>query len=71
MTESTNDRLATLLDANAAVLNLSITEAQRPGVLAYLALAESMHRSLLAIELGPADESALVFVPQPPENSHE
>jgi len=71
MTEPTNDSLAALLDANAAVLNLSITEAQRPGVLSYLALAESMHRSLLPIELSPADESALVFVPQPPESSNE
>lgn len=71
MTEPTNDSLAALLEANAAVLNLSITEAQRPGVLSYLALAESMHRSLLAIELSPADESALVFVPQPPEGSHD
>ncbi|MBM3409613.1 MAG: DUF4089 domain-containing protein [Betaproteobacteria bacterium] len=70
MTDQTNDSLARLLDANAAVLSLSITEEQRPGVLSYLALAESMHRSLLAIALSPADESALVFVPQPPENAH-
>jgi hypothetical protein len=70
MTEPSDNRLAKLLDANAAVLNLSISEAQRPGVLSYLALAESMHRSLLAIELSPADESALVFVPQPPETAH-
>jgi hypothetical protein len=67
----TQDALARLLDANAAVLNLPISEAQRPGVLSYLALAESMHRILLPVQLGPTDESALVFVPQPPGAGHE
>lgn len=71
MTKSAQDSLAQLLDANAAVLNLTITEAQRPGVLSYLALAESMHRALMTVELGPSDESALVFVPQPPGASHD
>lgn len=64
---STPDALARLLEANAAVLNLPVTEAQRPGVLSYLALAESMHKILASVDLGPADESAVVFVPQPPE----
>jgi hypothetical protein len=40
-------------------------------VLSYLALAESMHRILLPVQLGPTDESALVFVPQPPGAGHE
>ena len=68
---ATADPLSRLLDANAAVLNLSISEAQRPGVLSYLALAEAMHRALLPVALGPSDESALVFVPQPPGAQHE
>lgn len=67
---ATPDPLSRLLDANAAVLNLSVSEAQRPGVLSYLALAESMHRVLLPVALGPSDESALVFVPQPPGAQH-
>ncbi len=67
----TQEALARLLDANAVVLNLPISETQRPGVLSYLALAESMHRLLLSVQLGPADESAVVFVPQPPGAGHE
>ena len=67
----TQEALAGLLDANAAVLNLPISETQRPGVLMYLALAESMHRLLVPVQLGPADESAVVFVPQPPGAGHE
>lgn len=67
----TQEALAGLLDANAAVLNLPISETQRPGVLSYLALAESMHRLLVPVQLGPADESAVVFVPQPPGAGHE
>ena len=67
----TQEALAGLLDANAAVLNLPISKTQRPGVLTYLALAESMHRLLVPVQLGPADESAVVFVPQPPGAGHE
>ena len=67
----TQEALARLLDANAAVLNLPISKTQRPGVLSYLALAESMHRLLLPVQLGPADESAVVFVPQPPGAGNE
>ncbi|MBU6190488.1 MAG: DUF4089 domain-containing protein [Betaproteobacteria bacterium] len=67
----TQEALVGLLDANAAVLNLPISETQRPGVLSYLALAESMHRLLVPVQLGPADESAVVFVPQPPGAGHE
>lgn len=58
------DRLSHLLDANSAVLDLPLSAAQREGVLTYLALAESMHRGLLAVPLEPADDSAVVFVPQ-------
>ena len=68
---SDQERLDLLLDANAATLDLAISEAQRPGVLSYLALAESMYRALSDVELGPGDESALVFVPQPPSASGE
>jgi len=61
-------RLAALLDANAAALDLEIADAHRSGVLSYLALAESMYRGLGSRELTPADESGLVFVPQAPES---
>ncbi len=67
----TDTTLARLLDANAAALDLVISEAQRPGVLSYLALAQSMHRGLCAVPLAPSDESAVVFVPQPPVSTHE
>ncbi len=62
--------LSGLLDANASVLGLPINESQREGVLSYLALAESMYRGLLDVPLEPGDESAVVFVPRPPESSH-
>jgi hypothetical protein len=67
----TQEALARLLDANAAVLNLPISETQRPGVHSYLALAESRHRLLLPVQLGPAYESAEGIVPQPPGAGHE
>jgi hypothetical protein len=59
-----------LLEANATVLGLPISGAQRPGVLGYLALAESMYQGLLDVPLEPGDESAVVFVPRPPEAPH-
>lgn len=62
-----HDPLADLLDSNASVLGLPINESQRTGVLTYLALAESMYRGLLDVPLEPGDESAVVFVPRPPE----
>ncbi|MFM8547559.1 MAG: hypothetical protein ACKODB_08140 [Betaproteobacteria bacterium] len=66
MADALNPRMLALLEANAAALDMTVAPAHRAGVLAYLALAESMYRSLAAIDLGPADETALVFVPQPP-----
>lgn len=66
MADNSNPRLVALLEANAAALDMTVAQQHRAGVLAYLAIAESMYRSLAAIDLGPADETALVFVPQPP-----
>ena len=63
--------LSSLLDANAAALDLTIAPAHRPGVLAYLALARGMYQGLQACRLGPTDESALVFVPQAPESTDD
>lgn len=68
---SDQERLERLLEANSRVIDLAISEEQRPGVLAYLSLAESMYRLLSRVELGPVDESGLVFVPQTPARSDE
>jgi hypothetical protein len=54
------------LDAQSALLGLPIALEHRPGVLRYLQLVAGMAPRVMDFELGPADESGNVFVPEPP-----
>lgn len=61
-----------VLDAQSALLGLTITPDQRPGVAQYLALAAGMAAPVirLAAQLTPVDESGSVFTPvAPPSGS--
>ena len=59
------------LDAQSALLALSISAEQRPGVLRYLQLAASMAPRVMDFPLTPADESSNVFVPVSVPVPHE
>jgi hypothetical protein len=54
------------IDAQCALLGLTLTPAQRPGVLRYMQLAAGMAPRVMDFALTPADESGAVFVPVSP-----
>lgn len=54
------------VDAMAALLELPLAPAHRPGVLKYFALAADMAAVVMAVPLTPADESGAVFRPVEP-----
>jgi Protein of unknown function (DUF4089) len=56
-----------VVQANAALLGLTITAEQRPGVLMYFALAAQMAELVDGLPLTAADEAANVFRPVPPQ----
>ena len=51
------------VDAAAAVLDLPLSPAHRPGVLRFYALAAEMAQVVMAVPLGRDDESGAVFQP--------
>lgn len=51
------------VDAQSAMLGLTITAAQRPGVVRYVQLVAGMAPRVMDFALTPADESGNVFVP--------
>ena len=53
------------VDAQSAMLGLTITAAQRPGVVRYMQLVAGMAPRVMDFALTPADESGNVFVPVP------
>jgi hypothetical protein len=53
------------VDAQSALLGLTITAAQRPGVVRYMQLVAGMAPRVMDFALTPADESGNVFVPVP------
>ena len=55
--------LEAFVDAQSALLGLTITAAQRPGVLRYMQLVAGMAPRVMDFRLTPADESGNVFVP--------
>ena len=55
--------LGPFIDAQSALLGLTITPEQRPGVLRYLQLVLGMAPRVTDFALTPADESGNVFVP--------
>lgn len=53
------------VDAQSALLGLTITAAQRPGVVRYMQLVAGMAPRVMDFALMPADESGNSFVPVP------
>jgi hypothetical protein len=51
------------VDAQSAMLGLTITAAQRPGVVRYMHLVAGMAPRVMDFALTPADESGNSFVP--------
>ena len=54
------------VDAQSALLGLTITPECKPGVVRYLQLAAGLAPRVMDFALTPADESGNVFVPVPP-----
>jgi hypothetical protein len=54
------------VDAQSAMLGLSLSAEQRPGVLRYMQLVAGMAPRVMDFALTPADESGSVFVPVSP-----
>ena len=59
--------IAAAVDAAAALLDLPLAAAHRPGVLRFYALAAEMAQLVLAVPLGRDDESGAVFQPVEPK----
>jgi hypothetical protein len=59
------DEIAAVVRSQSTLLGLPITDAQRPGVEAYLSLAAGMAEPVLqlAAQLGAPDESGSIFRP--------
>ena len=54
------------VDAQSAMLGLTISAAQRPGVVRYMQLVAGMAPRVMDFALTPADESGNTFVPVSP-----
>jgi hypothetical protein len=61
-----NGEYAAVVEAQCALLGLTLTAEMRPGVLMYFALAAQMARQVEGFPLAAADEAANVFRPVPP-----
>jgi hypothetical protein len=58
--------LGVYVDAQCALLGLTLAPEHRVGVLRYLQLVAGMAPRVMDFDLGPADESGNVFVPVEP-----
>lgn len=65
--ESTVTDHANYVEQAAALMDLTIQEEHRPGVLSYFALAAGIASRVMSFELAPVDESANTFEPVAPE----
>ena len=61
-------RIEAYVDAAAAALDLPLSPAHRPGVLAYFALAAQLAEAVGGAPLGIDDEPAPVFTPISPDD---
>jgi hypothetical protein len=59
-------KLEAMMDAQCALLGLTLSPEQRPGVLRYLQLVVGMAPRVMDFPLSPHDESGNVFVPVSP-----
>ncbi len=62
------ERIENHVDAMAAVLELPLAPAHRPGVLRYFGLAAEMAELVNGLKLGVHDEPAEAFTPLAPED---
>jgi hypothetical protein len=62
----TPKQIEALADATAAAVQLTLSPAQRPGVLQYLALAADYAERLAGMPLSHSDEAGSVFIPVSP-----
>ena len=62
----TPEQIETYVDAAAAALQLPLSEAHRPGVLQYFALAAGMADLMAAQPLALTDDPAETFIPISP-----
>ncbi|MCW5632536.1 MAG: DUF4089 domain-containing protein [Rubrivivax sp.] len=63
---SAGSDLAALVDAQAKLVGLSLTDEQRAGVLRYMQLVAGIAPRVMEFPLAPADESGNVFRPVEP-----
>jgi hypothetical protein len=63
-----NAQLEAYMDAQCALLGLTLAPEHRPGVLRYLALVAGMAPRVMDFPLGVADESGSTFVPVAPRS---
>lgn len=63
----TPQQIEALVAATSAALDLHIAAAQKPGVLAFFALASGMADQVMGLPLGVEDEPGNVFTPVSPE----
>lgn len=62
----TPDQIEAYVDAAAAALQLPLSDAHRPGVIQYFALAARMADLVAAQPLDITDDPAETFIPIPP-----
>ena len=62
----TPQQIEAVVDAQAALLELRLAPAHRPGVVAYFALAAGLAERVMGLPLGNEDEPAPVFTPVAP-----
>jgi hypothetical protein len=62
-------QLEAWMDAQCALLGLTLAPEHRPGVLRYLQLVVGMAPRVMDFPLSPADESGSVFVPVAPASA--
>jgi hypothetical protein len=62
----TPQQVESLVNANAAALDLRLAAEHQPGVLAFFTLAAGMADLVMGQPLGVEDESGAVFVPVSP-----
>jgi hypothetical protein len=63
------DPIEAFMEAQCALLGLTLAPEHRPGVLRYLQLAAAMAPRVMDFPLSPHDESGNVFVPVAPAPS--
>jgi Protein of unknown function (DUF4089) len=67
----TPQQIEAFVDAQAAVLDLRLASAHRPGVVAFFTLAAGLSERVMGLPLAIEDEPAAVFTPVAPRKAPE